>query len=183
MKFYKALLLITISFTLSCSKDDQISKKGEITFDNQSYELNNGYINFRSTSDYKFFGIHLSNDITTFGDDGRVLGKDSKTTVDLMFVRENNSDNEVTFYPLRFNHNTGVVLEEAPPYLTIGAVNFNLYQENEDWVANPRIHTWDDGSATFENINGEYKITFHLVKGNTVITGNYKGPLEEVEIF
>lgn len=183
MKYYKYLLLLTISLSISCSKDDQISKKGEIIFENQNYEINNGYINFRSTTDLNIYDIHLSNDNTIFNKEGKVFGTNSKTTLDLIFVSEKNSENEVTFYPLRYSNISGNVLKNAPPYLLTAVVDFNLKQENGNWTGNPRIHTWEDGSATLENINGEYKITFHLSNGNTEISGNYYGPLEVVPIF
>lgn len=180
---YKTIILaITISLSLSCSKDDNQTKAGEIIFENNSYELNHGYINFIDSTDYYSTGIHLTNDNTTFTKNGRKFGKNSKTTIDLILF--SGSDNDINnIYPLHYSSISNETLENQPPYLVACSINFNLNQKNGDWKTNPRIFNWNDGSATIENINGEYIITFTLKNENNTITGNYKGPLERVDYF
>jgi len=185
MKFNKLLILIlTISLSFSCSKDDKPESSGELIFDNQSYDLNNGYIYHNPSLDYNIFAIHLSNDKTTFTENGRSFGKNSKTTIDLLFINENKLDNEISnYYQLNYNYITNENLENEPPFLTNAVVNLNLNKENSEWNANPKIVLWKDGSATIEKINKEYKITFTLNSENKVIIGSYIGSLEKVESF
>ncbi|WP_026838862.1 hypothetical protein [Gillisia sp. JM1] len=185
MKFYTSLLLLSSIFIIiSCSKDDPELNRGEIIFENNSYELNKGYINFRGDPDFNMFGIHLSNDNTTFTENGKEFGKNSTTTIDLIFFNEKDSISEINnYYPLRYSSITDEILTTEAQYLIGSAINFNLSQKDGNWNANPRIYNWNDGSATIENISGIYKISFILEYEGNIITGNYIGSLETVEYF
>ena len=133
---YKTLILVfTISLFLSCSKDDNPKKAGEIIFENQSYELNNGYINFVDSTDFNSFGIHLTNDNTTFTKNGREFGKNSKTNIDLIVF--SGSDSDITnVYPMRYKSTSNELLTKEAPYLVACSINFNLDQKNGEWKSN-----------------------------------------------